>query len=270
MPFSPESSKNKSLIVKFFDYLTVVKKRNFFASFTGIKTSKLYTIQSSISNDLFFILEKGTSDFLAVSGYDRKHMVIGYNDLSKKVIDSKFEQFNGVVENITNEMLSYVRFLDISTFNPVLEKSSVHKYLMIINNVEYCIQKNIYIYSDHLNDDFTEYYYQEFYILVKNDELMFTSITPNFSLSIINTNNEIVVPTPNGFNQTNADLDLIYDGLVSLVKGTDRHGSKIVFNAEQTIQNMKEHYLDKHYHGWKELGYPQTPEDVQLLKMIAI
>lgn len=270
MSFNSEYSKPKNLTVKFFDYLTVVKKSNFFASFTGIKTSKLYTIQSSISSDLFFIMEKVTNNFLAVSGYKRKHMVIGYNDLSKKVIDSKFNKFNGVVENIINEMLSYVRFLDISTFNPVLEKSTVHKYFMLIDNVEYCIQKNIYIYSDHLNDDFTEYYYQEFYILVKNNELMFTSIIPNFSLSIINTNNELVIPTPNGFNQTNADLDLIYDGLVSLVKGTDRHGSKIVFNAQDTILKMKEHYLDKYYHGWKELGYPKTPEDVQLLKMIAI
>lgn len=265
-----ESGKRKSLIVKIFDYLTAMKKNKFVASFLGVKNASLYTLKSSISSDLFFLIEKNTSNFLAVSGYDRKPILIGYNHLSKNVIDSKFDQFSGVSEKITHEMLAYIQFLDISNYKPVLEKFSVHKYIMIMNNVEYYIQKNVYIYKNDLDKDVIEYYYQEFYTCINNDQLMFSNITPKFSLSILNKNNDINASTSYLVEQTNNDLDLIYDGILILIKGTDREGSKIFFNYEQSIQRMKERYLNEYYHGWQEIGYPQTTEDVQLLKMIAI
>lgn len=58
--------------------------------------------------------------------------------------------------------------------------------------------------------------------------------------------------------------------MVTLVKGKGRNGDQLFFNHENIIQSMKNHYLDTYYHGWKELGYPKTIQDVQLLKMIAI
>lgn len=270
MSFKVNNHKEKSKIVKFFDYLTTVRRRKFLASFMGVKKSNIYALQSSISSDLFFIIEKNTSNFLAVSSYDSKPFLIGYNHLSKKVIDSKFTPFNGIAELIINEMLDYIKFLDISRYNLTLENISVNKYVIIIDNVEHFIQKNVCTYKNNLDNDVVEYYYQEFYTCIKNNTLMFTGIIPDFSLSLQKYNTDLNADTLGIIEQTNNDLDLIYAGMVTLIKGKGRNGDQLFFNHEDIIQSMKNHYLDTYYHGWKELGYPKTIQDVQLLKMIAI
>lgn len=70
----------------------------------------------------------------------------------------------------------------------------------------------------------------------------------------------------------NFDLDLIFDDLKLLItgKGLKKPGVKLLKPYDESIIFMKDAYLNLYYKGWQEVGHPQTPEDVQLLKMIAI
>jgi hypothetical protein len=270
-----ENEPKKGRIAKILDYLSCILKRKLLAFLLGVKSSELYTLQSSLKKDYYFILDKHTHTFLAVFVLGRSDMLVGYNDISKKIMDKKFEPLGGASERFLSETLQFVHFLDIASFKPVLTKTISHKYLLVINEVEYAIQKNTYTY-EHEVDNVTHYYSQESYVTVKDNELMFFNTFPHLFL-VSDKNDVIHKKALLNKNDTdpiiqNIDLDLIFDDLKLLIsgKGLTKKGISVLHNYDKAINLMKDYYLNSHYHGWQEVGYPQTPEDVQLLKMIAI
>lgn len=265
--FVDKSFKKKGWIVDLFDYLTVLKKKKFVASLIGVKPSSLYTIRSSIAHDLFFVIDKEDNRFLAVSGYDRKPILIGFEDLSMHLIDTRFEPFESINQRMIDDMLTFLAFLDISSFKPVLHKTTIRKYLIISDRGEYCFQKNTYIYKNKL-DKFCEYYSQDIFTIVKDNQIFFIdSNIPQLSLSV-ETDAKF---EPNlALKQDNHDLDIIYDGLVGFFSKHKTTNIPSLHSYDVSLKIFKEHYLDTCYKGWKEFGFPQTNEDIQVLKMIAI
>lgn len=270
-----ENEPRKGKITKVLDYLSCVLKRKMLAFMLGVKSSSLYTLKSSIKKDYYFILDKQTDVFLAVFGLYSRDMLVVYNDISKKIMDKKIETLNGANDRFLSDLLTFVHFLDISIFKPVLTKTTSHYYLLVVNDVEYVIQKNNYIY-EHKTDDVTHSYSQESYVTVVDNELVFFSTMPN--LFLVSDKNNLMhgkVLADNNDTSTmikNFDLDIIFDDLKLLItgKGLKKPGVKFFKPYDEAIIFMKDAYLNLYYKGWQEVGHPQTPEDVQLLKMIAI
>lgn len=265
----------KGKISKILDYLSCVLKRKMLAFLLGVKSSSLYTLKSSIKKDYYFVLDKETHNFLAVFGLYSRDMLVGYNNISKKTMDKKIETLNGANERFLSEILTFVHFLDISNFKPMLTKTTSHYYLLVVNDIEYVIQKNNYIY-EHKTDDVTHSYSQESYVTVVDNELVFFSTMPNLFLTLDKNNlmHGKVLPNNNDTSTMikNFDLDIIFDDLKLLItgKGLKNPGVKLLKPYDDAINFMKDAYLNLHYKGWQEVGHPKTPEDVQLLKMIAI
>lgn len=268
------NDSKKGWIAKTLDYLSCILKRKMLSFLLGVKSSSLYTLKSSIKKDYYFILDKETHTFLAVFGLYSRDMLIGYNDLSKKIMDKKTEPLSRSGEHFLSELLTFVRFLDIPSFKPVLTKVTSHYYLLVINDIEYIIQKNKYIY-EHEVDSETHSYSQESYVTIVDNELMFFSTMPKLFLIFDKKNLMHGLVSADNDTSTaiqNFDLDIIFDDLKLLVtgKGLKQPGIQLLKTYDNSMNFMKESYLNLYYHGWQEVGQPETPEDVQLLKMIAI
>lgn len=267
-----ETEPYKGRIAKIFDYLSCILKRILLGFLLDVKSSSLYTLKSSLKKDYYFILDKDTDTFLAVFGLfhrDHRAMLVGYNDISKKIMDKRFEPLNGASERFLSETLKFIHFLDIASFKPVLTQTISHKYLLVINEVEYVIQKNNYTY-EHEVDNVTHSYSQESYVTIKNNELMFFNTMP--SLILVSDKKVLLNKNDTESIVQNIDLDIVFDELRFLItgKGLSKSGIYVLHKYDKAINLMKDAYLNCYYRGWQEVGHPQTAEDVQLLKMIAI
>jgi hypothetical protein len=268
------NDSKKGWIAKTLDYLSCILKRKMLSFLLGVKSSSLYTLKSSIKKDYYFILDKKTHTFLAVFGLYNRDMLVGYNDLSKKIMDKKIELIIGTGELFLSELLTFVHFLDIATFKPVLTKVTSRYYLLNINDIEYIIQKNNYIY-EHETGSETHSYSQESYVTIVDNELMFFSTMPKLFLVFDKKNlmhGQVSADNDTSTVIKNFDLDIIFDDLKLLVtgKGLKQPGVKLLKTYDDSINFMKDTYLNLYYKGWQEVGHPQTPDDVHLLKMIAI
>lgn len=270
-----ETETLKGKIVKIFGYLSCVLKRKKLALLLDIKLTDLYTLQSSLKKDYYFILDNDTHTLLAVFDLNCRNMLIGYNYFSKKIMDEKFKTLNGSSERMLTELLDFINLLDTPSFKPVLIKKTIYKYLLILNDVEYVIQKNNYIYEHEMNG-LTYSYSQESYVTIIDNKLKFLNNIP--CLFLVSDANDLTHKNLAPFkNDTdiiikNVDLDIVFDDLKYLVTGKSLiNSSKFVLHEyDKSINLMKEFYLNSYYNGWQEIGYPQTKEDIQLLKMIAI
>lgn len=114
-----ETETLKGKIVKIFGYLSCVLKRKKLALLLDIKLTDLYTLQSSLKKDYYFILDNDTHTLLAVFDLNCRNMLIGYNDFSKKIMDEKFKTLNGSSERMRTELLDFINLLDTPSFKPV-------------------------------------------------------------------------------------------------------------------------------------------------------
>lgn len=119
-------------------------------------------------------------------------------------------------------------------------------------------------------------YSQESYVTIIDNKLKFLNNIPclflvldandltHKNLSLLKKDTDIIIK--------NVDLDIVFDDLKYLVTGKSLINSSkfVLLEYDKSINLMKEFYLNSYYNGWQEIGYPQTKDDIQLLKMIAI
>lgn len=264
--------KKKGRIVNFFDCLTRFNKIKILSYFLKINPFSVYTLDSSQkSSDLFFVIDKKTDSFLAVAGYARKHIIISHNYLTKNIIDDRLPAFNSIIEQITTELCEFITFLDIPNYKPVIKCINMNRYLMIVDKVKYYIQKNHCIYTSHNLNGITNYYSQDFFTIVINNKLMFSDIMPKLVMSIPDEQHSFGSMDYTD-EKANNDLDIVYENLESIfdIERLNKIENQVLFDYKDTLNITKDRFLDEYYPGWREVGYPQTYEDIQLLKMIAI
>lgn len=259
--------KNKSLVVKLFDYFAAIKEIKFVANVLNISKSKLDFIESSVSSNLFFITTKKDAHIVAISGYDKNPTLIGYHDVFKERYASEFEAFDTQANSFVSELLGFINLLDINGLNLAYYSSVAYEYLLFMSGKEYKIKRYTYMYKNEIEHGKIVIYKQEFYIINKDGKLYFmgcqfpSPLEAKFdSLNLSNyTVDEFI----------NHDLERIYEGIVALMHSKNKKVD-ILAESKHILDFIKKYYLEFYYHGWHEVGVPTTKEDVQLLKMLAI
>jgi len=259
--------KNKGLVVKLFDYFAAMKEIKFVSNIVGIKKSRLDFVESSVSSNLFFIITKETAHIVAISGYDNNPTLLGYHESFKARYGAEFKEFDQYAHSFASEFINVVNFLEINDLNLEYYSSVSYEYLLFMSGKEYKIKQYTYLYKNTLANGTVTIYKQDFYIINKDHKLYLMGVNFPSALGAIFGNLNLSNRTADEF--INHDLERIYNGITALMQSNKKKDNVFV-TAEYILDMSKKYYLDTYYHGWYELGFPTTKEEVQLLKMIAI